>query len=284
VKEAIKKSRVLIEALPYIKRFAGKVVVIKYGGAAVDEKGIDNGILEDIIFMNFAGVHPVVIHGGGPFISRMMKKAGIEPRFIHGRRFTDRQTVGIIDRALNTINKRIVRAMKDMGARAFGLSGRENALIRVKKMKTEHDLGFVGEVTGVDTTVVKQLIDDDIIPVIYPLGLGRDGEIYNVNADDVASVIAIALKAEKFVLLTNVNGIMKDKDDPKSLYNTLTSAEAARLIKKKIINAGMIPKAEACVNAIRGGVKKSHILNAGIPHALLMEIFTDKGVGTEIVK
>jgi acetylglutamate kinase len=214
----------------------------------------------------------------------MMKKAGIEPRFIHGRRFTDRQTVGIIDRALNTINKRIVRAMKDMGARAFGLSGRENALIRVKKMKTEHDLGFVGEVTGVDTTVVKQLIDDDIIPVIYPLGLGRDGEIYNVNADDVASVIAIALKAEKFVLLTNVNGIMKDKDDPKSLYNTLTSAEAARLIKKKIINAGMIPKAEACVNAIRGGVKKSHILNAGIPHALLMEIFTDKGVGTEIVK
>jgi acetylglutamate kinase len=284
VKEAIKKSRVLIEALPYIKRFAGKVVVIKYGGAAVDEKGIDNGILEDIILMNFAGVHPVVIHGGGPFISRMMKKAGIEPRFIHGRRFTDRQTVGIIDRALNTINKRIVRAMKDMGARAFGLSGRENALIRVKKMKTEHDLGFVGEVTGVDTTVVKQLIDDDIIPVIYPLGLGRDGEIYNVNADDVASVIAIALKAEKFVLLTNVNGIMKDKDDPKSLYNTLTSAEAARLIKKKIINAGMIPKAEACVNAIRGGVKKSHILNAGIPHALLMEIFTDKGVGTEIVK
>ncbi|MFA4981772.1 MAG: acetylglutamate kinase [Candidatus Omnitrophota bacterium] len=284
MKEAIKKSEVLIEALPYIKKFAGKVIVIKYGGAAVDEKGLDDGILEDIIFMNFAGMHPVVIHGGGPFISKMMKKAGIEPKFIHGRRVTDRQSIDIIDRALYKINRSIVSAMKSMGAKAFGLSGRENNLIRVRKMQLDYDLGFVGEVTSVDTTVVKQLIDDDIIPVIYPLGVGRDGNMYNVNADDVANEIAIALKAEKFVLLTNVNGIMKDKKDPKSLYRTLTAREIKKLINKKIIDSGMIPKAQACVNAINGGVKKSHILNASVPHALLLEIFTDRGIGTEIIR
>jgi acetylglutamate kinase len=284
VKEAIRKSEVLIEGLPYIKKFFEKTVVIKYGGAAVDENGIEKSILEDIMFMNYAGMRPVLIHGGGPLISKMMKKAGIEPKFIGGRRVTDSQTVHIIDRALYTINSKIVCALKGMGARAFGLSGRENGLIRVRKMRSAPDLGFVGEVTSVDTTVIKRLMKDNIIPVIYPLGAGRDGNTYNVNADDVASEIAVALNAEKFVLLTNVNGIMKDKNDPKSLYNTLKACEVEKLIKRKIINSGMIPKAIACIGAIKGGVKKAHILNAAIPHALLLEIFTDKGVGTEIVK
>ena len=284
MKSAIKKTEVLIEALPYIRKFFEKTVVIKYGGSAVEEKGIEKGILEDIIFMNYAGMRPILVHGGGPYISKMMKKAGIEPKFIQGRRVTDLQSVQIIDKALGTINRKIVRALKDMGADAFGMSGRENNLIRVKKMKLEYDLGFVGEVTSVDTTVVKRLIRDNIIPVIYPLGVGRDGNIYNVNADDVASEIAMALKAEKFVLLTNVNGIMKDKDDPKTLYRTIRAGEVERLIKKKIIDSGMIPKARACINASKGGVKKAHILNASIPHALLLEIFTDKGIGTEIVK
>ena len=284
MKEAIRKSEVLIEALPYIRKFFGKTVVIKYGGAAVEEKGIEKGILEDIIFMNYAGMRPILVHGGGPFISRMMKRAGVEPRFIGGRRVTDGESIHIIDRALHTINRKIVTALKGMGARAFGLSGKENGLIRVKKIRSEPDLGFVGEVTSVDTTVVKRLVKDNIIPVIYPLGLGRDGETYNVNADDVASEIAIAMNAEKFVLLTNVNGIMKDKHDPKTLYRTVTTAEIERLIAKKIVDAGMIPKARACATATRGGVKKSHILNASIPHALLLEIFTDTGIGTEIVK
>ena len=284
MKEAIKKSAVLIEALPYIKKFFEKVIVIKYGGASVDEKGIDKNILEDIAFMNYAGMRPIIVHGGGPFISKMMKREGIEPKFVHGRRVTDGQTVHIIDKALGIINKKIVRTLKDMGAEAFGLSGKENNLIRVKKMKFDYDLGFVGEVTSVDTTVVKRLIEDNIIPVIYPLGLGRDGNIYNVNADDVASEIAIALKVEKFVLLTNVRGIMKNRKKRSSLYNTIRLAEVERLIARKIVDGGMIPKTRACINAIRGGVKKAHILDAGMPHALLLEIFTDKGIGTEIVK
>ncbi|MFA6141747.1 MAG: acetylglutamate kinase [Candidatus Omnitrophota bacterium] len=284
MKQAIKKSETLIEALPYIRKFFEKTIVIKYGGAAVEEKGIEKGILEDIIFMNYAGMRPILVHGGGPYISKMMKKAGIEPKFIQGRRYTDAETVYIIDKALRTINKKIVGALKSMGAEAFGMSGKENSLIRVKKMKLAYDLGFVGEVTSVDTTVVKRLIRDNIIPVIYPLGIGRDGSTYNVNADDVASEIAMALNAEKFVLLTNVNGIMKDKNDPSTLYRTIKAGEVERLIGRKIIDAGMIPKARACINATKGGVEKAHILNAGIPHALLLEIFTDKGIGTEIVK
>jgi len=171
-----------------------------------------------------------------------------------------------------------------MGAKAFGTSGRDNNMIHVKKMKGEVDLGYVGEVTSVDTTVVRRLIKDNIVPVIYPLGIGRDRNVYNVNADDVASEIAIALGAEKFVLLTNVKGILKDRKDQSSLYKTLKASQAEKLIRKKVIDGGMIPKARSCINAIKGGVKKAHILDASVPHALLLEIFTDTGIGTEIVK
>ncbi len=284
MKDAIKKSSVLIEALPYIKKFFQRVVVIKYGGASVDEKGIDRDILEDIVFMNYAGMRPVLVHGGGPLISKMMRRAGLQPRFVEGRRVTDSQSLHIIDKALHTINRRIVKTLRELGTKAFGLSGRENNLIRVKKMRSDHDLGFVGEVTSVDTTVVKRLIVDNIIPVIYPLGIGRDRNLYNVNADDAASEIAVALKAEKFVLLTNVRGILKDRRDPSTLYHTLRASDVGGLVKRKIVDSGMIPKATACVNAVRGGVKKAHILDASISHALLLEIFTDKGIGTEIVK
>ena len=236
------------------------------------------------MFMNYAGMRPIVVHGGGPYISKMMKREGIEPKFINGRRYTDARTVRIIDKALHIINRKIVGALRGMGAKAFGLSGRENDLIKVKKLNPGYDLGFVGEVTSVDTTVVKRLLKDNIIPVIYPLGAGRDGELYNVNADDVASAIAAKIKAEKFVLLTNVMGIMKDKNNPKTLYNTLDSSDVKRLIKNKIIDSGMIPKAESCVKAVKGGVKKAHILDAGTPHAMLLEIFTATGIGTEIIK
>jgi acetylglutamate kinase len=284
MREAIKKSEVLIEALPHIKKFFEKTVVIKYGGSAVDERGLDQGILEDIMFMNYAGMRPVIVHGGGPYISRLMKQAGIEPRFIGGRRYTDQASLVIIERALAVINGKIVNALKAMGAKAFGTSGRENNLIRVRRMKGDVDLGYVGEVTSVDTTVIKRLVRDNIIPVIYPLGVGRDRHVYNVNADDVASEIAVALNAEKFVLLTNVKGILKDRRRPGSLYNTLRASDAEKLIRRKVIDGGMIPKARACINAIKGGVKKAHILDASMPHALLLEIFTDTGIGTEIVK
>lgn len=284
MREAIRKSEVLIEALPYIKNFFEKTIVIKYGGAAVDEKGLDPSILEDIMFMNYAGMRPIVVHGGGPYISKMMKRSGIEPKFIGGRRYTDAQSLVIIEQALSVINSKIVKRLKGMGAKAFGVSGRENNLIRVKKMKTDVDLGYVGEVTSVDTTVIKRLISDNIIPVIYPLGIGKDRHVYNVNADDVASAIAVALKAEKFVLLTNIKGVLKDRNNPDTLYNTLKAGDAEKLIKRKVIDGGMIPKARSCINAIKGGVKKAHILDAGIPHALLLEMFTDQGIGTEIVK
>lgn len=283
MKEAIKKSDILIEALPYIRKFYGKVVVIKYGGAAVAENGIEKGILEDMVFMNYAGMRPVLVHGGGPFISKMMKKAGIEPKFIGGRRVTDKRAVEVIDRSLKSINRSIVSAFKKMGARAFGMSGRENGLIKVKKMGAG-DLGFVGEVTGVDTTVIKRLLHDGIIPVIYPLGIGRDNHSYNVNADDVASKVAAALKAEKFVLLTNVKGVMRDRNKPATLFKTLTHKKIHSLIRKRVIEGGMIPKAQACITAVKGGVKKAHIVDAEIPHALILEIFTDEGIGTEIVK
>lgn len=282
--EAIRKSKVLIEALPHIKKFFEKTIVIKYGGSSVDEKGIDPGILEDIMFMNYAGMRPVVVHGGGPYISKMMKKAGIEPKFIGGLRFTDNESLAIIEKALAVINGKIVKALKGMGAKAFGISGRENGLIRARKMKGRADLGYVGEVTSVDTTVVKRLIKDNIIPVIYPLGIGRDHHLYNVNADDVASKLAVALNAEKFVLLTNVRGILENRKDPASLYNTIRALDAERLIKRRVIDGGMIPKVLSCVSAIKGGVKKAHILDAGLPHALLLEIFTDQGVGTEVVR
>jgi acetylglutamate kinase len=284
VKEAIRKSQVLIEALPYIKKFFEKTIVIKYGGSAVDEKGLDPAILEDIMFMNYAGMRPVIVHGGGPYISKMMKRAGIEPKFIGGRRYTDPASLCIIERALATINGKIVNALKGMGAKVFGTSGKENNLIRVRRMKGDIDLGYVGEVTSVDTTVIKRLIKDNIIPVIYPLGMGRDHHVYNVNADDVASELAVALNAEKFVLLTNVKGVLRDRKDPGSLYKTLKASEAEKLIKRKVIDGGMIPKARSCINAIKGGVKKAHILDASMPHALLLEIFTDTGIGTEIVK
>jgi acetylglutamate kinase len=213
-----------------------------------------------------------------------MRKAGKESRFIHGFRVTDRETVHIVDRALKKINAKVVKAMSGAGAKAFGLSGKDNGLIKVRRIKEPPGLGFVGEVTSIDTTVVKHLLDSGYIPVIYPLGVGRDGNLYNVNADDAASELAVALRAEKFVLLTNVRGVLREKDDPASLYHTLTAADIKRLIKKKVIDKGMIPKVKACVNAIKGGVKKAHMLDAGIPHALLLEIFTDEGIGTEIVK
>ncbi len=281
--EAIKKSNLLIEALPYIKKFFEKIVVIKYGGGSFDKRGPDTSILEDIVFMSYAGMKPVIVHGGGPLISKMMRKAGWEPKFIDGFRVTDRETVHIIDRTLRGINKKIVKSVRGIGAKAFGLSGKENSLIRVRRIKEPPGLGFVGEVTSVDTTVVRRLIETDIIPVIYPMGIGRDGSLYNVNADDAASEIAVALKAEKFVLLTNVRGVLKDKRNPNSFYRTITAGKINKLIKRHVIGEGMIPKVKSCVNAIRGGVKKAHMLDATIPHALLLEIFTDEGVGTEIV-
>jgi acetylglutamate kinase len=284
VEKAIKKSDVLIEALPFIKRFYGKAVVIKHGGSTLGDKKITREILHDIVFMSYAGMKPVLVHGGGPAINAAMKKLGKKPHFVNGQRVTDRETVTVVDRALSEVNEWLVSEIRGIGGKAYGLSGRDSGVITARKIKSSVDLGFVGEVSKIDTTLLERLLDANIVPVVSPVGRGRDGELYNINADSSAAQVAAKLKAEKFFLLTNVRGVLKNPKDPVTLFPALKTKDVKRLIKKDVISGGMIPKVSACLIALKGGVKKAHIVDAGLPHALLLEIFTREGIGTEIVK
>lgn len=284
MEKAIRKSDVLIEALPYIKRFYGKVVVIKHGGSTLGDKKVTNRILEDIVFMSYAGMKPVLVHGGGPKITKAMKQLGKVPRFVNGQRVTDRETVHLVDRTLSEVNRDLVSGIKKLGGKAYGLSGRDSGLITARKIRSSVDLGFVGEVSKVDVTLLDKLLDANIIPVVSPLGRGRDGELYNINADSSAAKIAGALKAEKIFILTNVRGVLKNQKDPDSIFNTLQAKNVRKLIKKGVIAGGMIPKITACLIAVKNKVKKAHIVSAALPHALLLEIFTKEGIGTEILK
>jgi acetylglutamate kinase len=284
MERAIRKSDVLIEALPYIKRFYDKVVVIKHGGSTLADKRLTRLILQDIVFMSYAGMRPVLVHGGGPHINRAMKKLGRRPHFVNGQRVTARETVTVVDKALSDVNRMLVSEIKKLGGKAYGLSGRDSGLITARKIKSSVDLGFVGEASKIGTTLLERLLDADIVPVVSPVGRGSDGELYNINADSSASQIAGALKAEKFFVLTNVRGVLRNPKDPHTLFNTLKSRDVKRLIKKGVIAGGMIPKASACLIALKRGVKKAHIVSAALPHALLLEIFTKEGIGTEIVR
>ncbi|RKY42432.1 MAG: acetylglutamate kinase [Candidatus Makaraimicrobium thalassicum] len=283
MKEAIRKSEVLIEALPYIKKFFNKVVVIKFGGSSLLKETARSMVLQDIVFMRYAGMKPVLVHGGGPNINKRLREAGIETKFIDGLRVTCEKSMGVVDSVLMEVNKALVDEINSLGGDAFGLSGKENNMVQAVRREAP-DLGFVGRVEAIDTTILHRLIDTNIIPVVCPVGKGKDNKLYNVNADEVASSLAVALGAEKFVVLTNVTGIMKDKDDPGSLFHSLTLETARHLIETGVIKGGMLPKTNACLNALGGGVRKSHIVDANLSHALLLEIFTDKGIGTEIIK
>ena len=282
MEEAIKKSKVLIEALPYIKQFFNKVIVIKFGGNSLHDKELRDSVLQDIVFMRYAGMRPVLVHGGGPHISKSLKEADIETKFVDGLRVTCERSISVVDSVLMEVNKELVDEINVLGGEAFGLSGKENNMVKAVK-RDGPDLGYVGSVEAVDTTILKRLIDTNIIPVICPVGKGSDGKVYNINADEVASNVAIALDAEKFAVLTNVRGVMKDKNDPESLFHSLTMETVDHLIETGIIDGGMMPKISACLHALRGGVRKSHIVDANLSHALLLEIFTDTGIGTEIV-
>ena len=284
MEEAIRKSSVLIEALPYIKKFFGKTFVIKFGGSALDDEKIRHSVLEDVVFMNYAGMKPVLVHGGGPFINEKLKEARKKPKFVNGLRVTDKKTMEIVDNALTELNGILVEDIKKMGSEAFGLSGRENKLLLAKKIEASEDVGFVGTVDSVDTTIMERLLEANIIPVVSPVGIGSDGNHYNINADEAASHIATALKAEKIFLLTNVRGIMKEKDKLDTLYESLSLSDVDFLREKGIIAGGMIPKTKACARALEGKVRKAHIIDGNLSHALLLEIFTDKGIGTEIIK
>ncbi|MBP6920879.1 MAG: acetylglutamate kinase [Candidatus Omnitrophica bacterium] len=283
MQEAIKKADVLIEALPYIRAFHNKVVVIKYGGSILGEEKIRKGVLEDIVFMNFMGLKTVLVHGGGPNISDRMRQSGKKTDFVDGMRVTDEQTLKVVEEELQKLNTMIVNEITELGCHAIGLNGKENKLLASEKKKANIDLGLVGHVTGVNTKAILDELDKDKVVVILPMGAGSDGKTYNVNADEAAANVAESMKAEKLVLLTNVKGIMRAPDDPSSFMSTLTREDAKQLMEQKVIQTGMIPKVQACIHAVTKGVKKTHMVDACIPHALLLEIFTDQGIGTEII-
>lgn len=286
MQDIIKKADVLVEALPYIQSFYDKTIVIKYGGAVLTDTEIRRNVLEDIVFMSYVGMRPVLVHGGGPYISKRLQEMGKEPKFVKGFRVTDEETIEVVEDELSKLNREIVREIISLGGSAISLSGKDDHLIEVKKHGEldGEDIGFVGEITKVNGDVIQRMITSDIIPVIMPLGIGKDGLTYNINADQAAAEIARNLSALKFVLLTNVRGILKDIDDPESFISHLSIADVEDLLNKNILSGGMIPKVKACIRALDRGVKKTHIIDGRIPHGILLEIFTDQGVGTEIVK
>ena len=284
MEKAIKKADVLIEALPYIKSYSGKIFVIKYGGSALINPEIKKGVLQDIVFMSYVGIRPILVHGGGPFINEEFRKLGKKVKFTEGLRVTTKDDITVVDRVLSQVNEGIVNDIKKLGGRALGMNTTKKNIIKARPHKESKILGFVGEIDAVNVDTIRNAVRPRTIPVISPVSIGEDNELYNINADDASSEIAIALKAVKLVLLTDVKGIMRHKGDESSLISTLAMKDADTLIARKVIQSGMIPKVKACMNALRSGVSKTHIIDGRIPHSLLLEIFTDKGIGTEIVK
>ncbi|KKW08474.1 MAG: Acetylglutamate kinase [Candidatus Kaiserbacteria bacterium GW2011_GWA2_49_19] len=286
-KKIIHKADVLIEALPYIQSFYGKTIVIKYGGAAMVDKNIRRDVLRDIVFMNYVGMRPILVHGGGPMATTRLKELGREVKFINGYRVTDKETMSVIEEEFMKINAEIVQELTALGSAAISLSGKEDRFIQVVKHAPidGQDIGFVGDIKNINGDVLQKIIASDIIPVIPPIGIGiKDDQPYNINADQVAAEIAKSLRALKLVVLTNVNGILTDIKDPSTLRMHVNAEDVKQMIDSGAISGGMIPKVNACLHALDRGVKKAHIIDVQIPHGILMEIFTDKGIGTEIVK
>ncbi len=284
----------LVEALPYMRRFKGKTVVVKYGGNAMINEELKAKVIQDIIFLQCAGMRPVVVHGGGPEITAMLKRVGKQSAFVGGLRVTDEETVELAEMVLvGKLNTELVSILNRQGGKAIGLNGKDANLVVAKKRMSEVyengeiklvDIGFVGDVVSVNIELINSLLDLGYIPVIAPTGVGVDGETYNINADSVAGEIAGALKAEKLLLLTDVRGIYVDYRDESTFVSTLTFERAQELMIKGCIDGGMIPKVKACVTALSGGAAKTHIVDGRQPHTILMEIFTDAGIGTEVVK
>ncbi|UCD57284.1 MAG: acetylglutamate kinase [Candidatus Hydrogenedentota bacterium] len=284
----IEKAKVLSEALPYFRKFYGKTVVIKYGGSAMDNEEIRGTTASDIVLMKYVGMNPVVVHGGGRAISDIMAKMGKKPVFHNGMRVTDGETKDIVEMVLvGRINKEVVTLINQAGGKAVGISGKDGNLILSTKYHPEGapgvDIGFVGKVSEIKPDLIRSLEHSGYIAVVAPIGVGENGETYNINADSVAGEIAAALKAEKLVLLTDTPGILRDNGNESTLISTLRLSEIRELINNDVIEGGMIPKVEACECALRAGVGKTHIIDGRIPHALLLEIFTDRGIGTEII-
>ncbi len=277
---------VLVQALPYFKQWVGKIVVVKYGGNAMLNEELKADVMEDIVLLSTIGIHVVLVHGGGPEINNMLSRVGKESKFVNGLRYTDSETMEIVQMVLTgKLNKDIVGLLLQNGGKAVGLSGVDSGLLRAKKIdKDGADLGYVGEVTEVNPDIIQSLLAQGFIPVVSTVALGEQGDYnrYNINADTAAAKIAIALKAEKFVQLTNVPGVLKDINDPKTLLQRIQVSEIDSLIKDGTIAGGMIPKIECCLLAREGGVPRTHIIDGRVPHSLLIEMFSDRGIGTMI--
>ncbi len=285
MQQYIDKAKILIEALPFIKRFYDKTVVIKYGGSALINPQIKDTLIKDIALMKLVGMHPVIVHGGGPDINAFLKKMQIESKFINGLRVTDDDTMQIVEMVLaGKLNKDIVTDIELQGVKAVGISGKDGGILKAEKINKDGvDYGWVGDVVKVDPTLVNSLIKDDFIPVIAPIGKDEKGNTYNINADYAAVAIAGALQAEKLVFLTDVEGVMRDINDPDSIMSFIQSREIEGLIRDGIISGGMIPKIECCMAAVNKGVNHVHILDGRVEHCLILEIFTPEGIGTMIV-
>ena len=293
MKNPIDKANILVEALPYIRRFYDKTIVIKYGGSAMEEERLKRSFALDVVLLKYIGINPVVVHGGGPQIGEVLTKMGKKSQFVEGFRVTDRETMDVVEMVLvGKVNKEIVALINQQGGKAVGLSGKDGRLIIAKKLKLAKsrgkgkapeiiDIGMVGEVKAINPGVIGALEKENFIPVIAPIGVGEQGETYNINADLVAGKVAAALNAEKLVLLTDVEGVM---DEKKQLVPTLDAKQAKRMMAQKIIASGMIPKVNCCLEALEEGVTKTHIIDGRVEHAILLEIFTDVGIGTQIFK
>lgn len=284
LKKLLDKTKTLMEALPYIQRFRGSTVVIKYGGHAMVDDVLKEKFAQDIVMMRSVGINPVVVHGGGPEITSVMDRMGLQPQFHEGQRVTDAAALEVAEMVLaGKLNGEIVSRINQAGGRAVGLSGKDANLVLARKMlESGKDMGFVGEIESIQPQILNILSQNEFIPVISPIGAGVDGQTYNINADFVAAEIAAAIGARKLVLLTDVRGVMAVKGDLSTLIPTIKVEDIESLYQNKVIDGGMIPKVRACVKALLGGVKKAHILDGRLPHAILLELFTPEGVGTEI--
>ena len=284
MKELLQKAEVLIEALPYIQRFNRKIIVVKYGGSAMVDEELKKHVIQDVTLLKLVGFKPIIVHGGGKEISKWVGKVGMEPVFINGLRNTDEATMEIAEMVLNKVNKSLVTLVQELGVNAVGISGKDGGLLKVeKKYSNGEDIGFVGEITEVNPQILYDLLEKDFLPIICPVGMDAEYNSYNINADDAACAIAKAVKAEKLAFLTDIEGVYKDPKDKDTLISELRVSEARELIGDGFIGGGMLPKLNNCIDAIENGVSRVHILDGRIAHCLLLEIFTNRGIGTAIL-
>lgn len=284
MEQVMRKAEVLIEALPYIQRFNRKIIVVKYGGSAMSNEELQKNVIKDVTLLKLVGFKPIIVHGGGKAISKWVGKVGKEAEFVGGLRVTDEETMEIAEMVLGRVNKSLVTMVQELGVKAVGISGKDGGMLKVyKKYANGQDIGYVGDIKEVDAKILYDLLENDFLPIVAPIGLDDDFQTYNINADDAACAIAKAVKADKLVFLTDIEGLYRDIDDKSTFISRLTASDAKALINSGVIGGGMLPKLNNCTTAIEEGVSRVHILDGRVPHCLLLEIFTKQGIGTAII-